>query len=168
MKNIDDEVLNDYLDGHLSESELAEVKIAIESNPVIKSRYEALLAAHKLFGLVSPDMVSNDFEKRVLQRINKRKEIAKQQKRFMMMIFSFFGLLLFSIVGYAFTEVLSSIKLSASENIISTFSVLLDDYQKFLSNKNNLTILGSILSFIMLLSGYFLFELQKKSKRFIG
>mgnify|MGYP001306910872 CR=1 FL=1 len=168
MKNIDDEVLNDYLDGNLAESELVEVKMAIESNPSINARFESLLAVHKLFRLVEPDKVSDDFEKRVMQRINRGREIAKQQKRFMVMIFSFFGLLLFSIVGYAFTEVLSSIKLSASENIISTFSVFLDDYQKFLSNKNNLTILGSILSFVMVISGYFLFELQKKSKRIIG
>lgn len=168
MRNITDEVLNDYLDGNLSKSEMIELKMAIENDHLLKTRYNALLTAHKLLKEVKVEKVSDGFEKRVMSRINRRRELAKQQKRFMMIIFSLFALLLLGIVGYTFTEVMSSIKSPESESLINTFTILLNDYQKLLSNKNNLTILGSILSFVMIISGYSLFEFQKKSKKLMS
>lgn len=163
MINLDDEVLNDYLDGNLSDAQKIEVKAAIENNKLMQMRYESLLAAHELFKQAKSEKVSNDFERKVMQRINRKNTLVKQQKRFMMIIFSLFGLLVLSIVGYALTEVISSLKAAESENIFSTFSIFLADYKKLLTNKNNLSLLGSILSFIMVISGYFLYEFQKKS-----
>lgn len=168
MKNINDEILNDYLDGNLGKSQMIEVKMAIDNDHLLKARYNALLTAHRLLKEVKTEKVSDGFEKRVMSRINRRREIAKQQKRFMMIIFSLFAVLLLGIVGYTFTEVMSSIKSSESENLINSFTIFLNDYQKLLFNKTNLTILGSILSFIMIISGYSLFEFQKRSKKLIS
>ncbi|MDP2365340.1 MAG: hypothetical protein Q8M94_16420 [Ignavibacteria bacterium] len=165
MKSIDDDLLNRYLDNELSIEEKNFVQSSIESNIEIIKRYESLLSTHKLLKNIQPDLVSVDFSKMVMQKISKRGVVESQQKRFLFSILSLFGIIILGIVGYVFYEIISSIQLSDSNKIVSTYSNTIGNYFSAFFGKKNLSIFGSVLSFIMLISGYFLYDYKKHSKK---
>lgn len=165
MKNINDELLNKYLDDELSREEKDLVKTSIENSSEVKKRYEALLKAHNLFNSVEEESLSIDFTKLVMKKLNYKSAIAQQQKYFLLTILSLLGLIILGITGYAFYQVISSIQPIQSSEIVTTYSKDLGDYVSSLFGQKNLTILGSVLSFIMLISGYFLYDYQKHSKK---
>jgi len=165
MSDINDEILNRYLDNELSIEEKNFVKSEIEKSSALKKRYEALLITHSLLKNIQPDSTSVDFSKMVMQKIAKRGIIESQQKRFLLIILSFLGVVILGILGYVFYQILSTIQLSDSNETITTYSNAIGDYFTELFGKKNLSVLGSVLSFIMLVSGYFLYDYQKHSKK---
>jgi cytochrome b subunit of formate dehydrogenase len=165
MKNINDELLNKYLDDELSREEKDFVKSEIENSSEVKKRYEALLKAHSYFNSIEEESPSIDFTKLVMKKLNKRSVIAKQQKYFLLSILSLLGLIIVGITGYALYQVISAIQPIQSSEIVTNYSKYLGDYVSSLFGQKNLTILGSVLSFIMLISGYFLYDYQKHSKK---
>ena len=65
-------------------------------------------------------------------------------------------------------QIISSIQASESTELVTKYSKGIGDYFLNLFGQKNLSIFGSILSLIMLVSGYFLFEYQKQSKKNFG
>jgi cytochrome b subunit of formate dehydrogenase len=165
MKNINDELLNKYLDDELNREEKDLVKTAIENSLEVKERYEALLKAHNLFKSIEEESPSTDFTKLVMNKLNKRSAIDQQQKYFLLSILSLLGLIIVGITGYALYQVISAIQPIQSSEIVTTYSKDLGDYISNLFGQKNLSIFGSVLSFIMLISGYFLYDYQKHSKK---
>ena len=165
MSDINDEILNRYLDNELSIEEKNFVKSDIEKSSVLKKRYEALLITHSLLKNIQPESTSIDFSKIVMQKIAKRGIIESQQKRFLLIILSFLGVVILGIVGYVFYQIFSTIQLSDSNETITTYSNTIGDYFTQLFGKKNLSVLGSVLSFIMLVSGYFLYNYQRHLKK---
>ena len=165
MKNINDELLNKYLDKELNPEEMDEVKAAIKNSVELKKKYEALLTADNLLKSIGTDIVPGDFSKKIINKIRNKKLLAQQQKYFLFTVLSFFGLLVLGITGYVFYEIISSVQVNESSEVITTYSKTVGDYFSSLFGKKNLSILGSVLSFIMLASGYFLYEYQKHSKK---
>jgi cytochrome b subunit of formate dehydrogenase len=165
MNNINDELLNKYLDGELNREEKDLVKTLIESSLEVKKRYETLLKAHSLFNSVEEESPSIDFTKLVMKKLDNKSAIAQQQKYFLLSMLSLLGLIILGITGYALYQVISSIQPIQSSEIVTTYSKGLGDYVSNLFGQKNLTIFGSVLSFIMLISGYFLYDYQKHSKK---
>lgn len=165
MINISDELLNRFLDNELSIEEKNLVKSEIEKSTDVKKRYETLLITHSLLKNIQSDSTTIDFSKMVIQKISKRGVIESQQKRFLLVILSLLVVVILGIVGYVFYQIFSSIQLSDSNETISTYSNTIGDYFSTLFGKKNLSILGSFLSFIMLVSGYFMYDYQKHSKK---
>lgn len=165
MNNINDEILNKYLDEELNREEMDRVKIAIENSSELKKKYEALLSANIFLKNVEPESPSADFTKKVMGKIEIKKASAHQQKYFLFTILSLLGLIVCGITGYVFYETITSIQASETSNLISSYSNSIGDYFSSLFGKKNLSIFGSVLSFIMLVSGYFLYDYQKHSKK---
>jgi len=165
MNNIDDELLNKYLDGELNQDEKDLVKISIESSLEVKKRYEALLKAHSLLNSIKEESPSIDFTKLVMNKLNKKSVIVKQQKFFLLSILSLLGLVILGITGYVLFQVISSMQPTQSSEMVTTYTKDLGDYISNLFGQKNITILGSVLSCIMLISGYFLYDYQKHSKK---
>ena len=165
MNNINDELLNKYLDDELNREEKDLVKTAIENSLKVKKRYEALLKAHNLFKSIEEESPSIDFTKLVMKKLVNKSAIAQQQKYFLLSVLSLLGLIILGITGYVLFQVISSIQPIQSSEIVTTYSKDLGDYVSNLFGQKNLTILGSVLSFIMLISGYFLYDYQKHSKK---
>jgi cytochrome b subunit of formate dehydrogenase len=165
MNNINDELLNKYLDGELNREEKDLVKTLIESSLEVKKRYETLLKAHSLFNSVEEESPSIDFTKLVMKKLDNKSAIAQQQKYFLLSMLSLLGLIILGITGYALYQVISSIQPIQSSEIVTTYSKGLGDSVSNLFGQKNLTIFGSVLSFIMLISGYFLYDYQKHSKK---
>lgn len=165
MKNINDGLLNKYLDDELNREEKDLVKTAIENSLEVKRRYEALLKVHNLFKSIEEESPSIDFTKLVMKKLGNKSAIAQQQKYFLLSILSLLGLVILGITGYVLYQVISSIQPTQSSEIVTTYSQELGDYVSNLFGQKNITILGSVLSFIMLISGYFLYDYQKHSKK---
>jgi cytochrome b subunit of formate dehydrogenase len=168
MININDELLNKYLDDDLNREEKDLVKTAIENSPELSKKYAALFAAHNLLKNMEPDSPRVDFTKLVMNKISARASAARQQKYFLFTVLSFFGLIVLAITGYLLFQIIYSVQTNESTEIVSTYSQSIGDYFTNLFGKKNLSVFGSILSFIMLISGYFLFEYQKQSKKNFG
>ncbi len=165
MNNINDELLNKYLDDELNQDEKVLVKISIESSLEVKKRYEALLKAHSLLNSIKEESTSIDFTKLVMKKLNNKSVVAQQQKYFLLSILSLLGLIILGITGYVLYQVISSIQPIQSSEVVTTYAKDLGDYVSNLFGQKNLTIFGSVLSFIMLISGYFLYDYQKHSKK---
>lgn len=168
MNNINDELLNKYLDNELSREEKDLVKTSIESSSEVKKRYEVLLKAHNLFSRIEEESPSIDFTKLVMKKLNNKSAIAQQQKYFLLYILSLLGLVILGIIGYVLYQVISSIQPAQSSKIVTTYSKDLGDFVSNLFGQKNLTIFGSVLSFIMLISGYFLYDYQRHSKKYFS
>lgn len=168
MKTINDELLNKYLDVELNREEMNQLKNAIENSPEIKKRYEALLSANTFLKSVESDLPSADFTKKVIGKIKIRKSSKHQQKYFLFTVLSLLGLIVCGITAYVFYEIIISIQASESSDLVSNYSNSIGDYFSSFFGKKNLSIFGSVLSFIMLVSGYFLYDYQKHSKKNFG
>jgi len=163
MSNISDEMLNKYIDNELSAEEVRIINDAIKNIPELKSRYLALVNADKILHKMNLESVTPDFSKSVLQKIQRRKVLAKQQKYFLFIVLSFLGIIVLGTVVYIFYQIISS-SAPESSRVVTTYSKCLGNYISDLFGKKNITIFGSVLSFVMLVSAYFFYEYQKKSK----
>lgn len=166
---MNDEILNRLFDGDLSAVERDEVLRSVNNSPEWKKKYETLKKAHELLIAMKPEEVSDNFASIVMSKLSTQKIRAKQQKRFLTFIISFFGIIILSITGFLLYNVLisagNSTETVSSLNILSSY---VKDLSNLLFSKNGTTIIGSALSLIMLVSGYFLFEYQKKMKSSLG
>lgn len=165
MKIIDDNLLNNFIDNDLSIEEKQFLQNEIEKNPEIKKRYENLMLIHNSLKNSGISSTSIDFTKTLMQKISKREQRSVQQKRFLFFMLSIFGFVTVGIVGFLFYQLCSSITITDSNELVANYSKSIGDYISSIFGKKNLSIFGSVLSFIMLVAGYFLFEYQKQSKK---
>jgi hypothetical protein len=169
MIEINDEILNSFFDGDLSNAEKEEVLNAVKSSPVIKKKFDSLKQAHELFTSLKAEEVSPDFTSLVMNKINSQKVRLRQQKRFLTLIISFFGVIILSITGFLLYNILTAANHSTdTSSSITSLGNYVKNLSSLLFSKSGTTIIGSILSFVMLVSGYFLFEYQKKMKSNLG
>ncbi len=164
MINIDDEMLNRFLENDLDRVETDFVRNAIASSAEVKKRYEALLKAHEMLKSVPVESPSIDFTKFIMSKLSARTSIVKQQKYFLFSILSILGLLIIAFTGYTIYQVVSTVQVTGSKEIVIDYSKTIGDYISGIFSKNSLSVIGSILSLIMIISGYFLFEYQRHSK----
>jgi len=166
---MNDEILNRFIDGDLSATERDEVLRVVTSSPEWKKKYETLKKAHELLIAMKPEEVSDNFASLVMSKLNAQKLRARQQKNFLTIIISFFGIIILSITGFVFYNILLSVsQATETSSSITSLSSYVKDLTNLLFSKNGTTIIGSALSLIMLVSGYFLFEYQKKMKSNLG
>ena len=174
MIKITDEILNKYLDGELSNEESNEVKAQLDSSVELQKKFSALKLIHeKLFDL-KEDEVSSDFTTSVMNKIGKRRfAVPKQQKYFIVSVAAFIILLCLLIFGFSISAIISSAQASTGESKSITDSLTnlsegLVVIMKDLFSGKGLSVIGSIFSIVILISGYFFFEMQKRAKANLG
>jgi anti-sigma factor RsiW len=172
MNLLSDEILNKYLDGELDKNQSAEVEEILNKSEYDRKRFSALKLIHKELTLMQEDKVSVDFTNNVMARVNKKFALPKQQNHFIISITSVLILICLVIVTYVVTAVISSSapqteSLQITETVNRFGSGLISELMKLFSGKN-LSIIGSVFSLGILISGYFFFEHQKRSKINLG
>ena len=174
MIQITDEILNRYLDGELSREEAEQVKSALRNSEELQIKFNALKLVHeKLFNL-KEEKVSTDFTDTLMMQIVKRKfTIPKQQKYFIASVATFITLLCLVIFGFAISTMISSTpsSIGESKSVVDSISNLSDGLVGVLMHLfrgEGLSIIGSVFSIIIIISGYFFFEMQKRSKANLG
>ena len=169
MNQITDEILNKYLDGELNALESEQVKAALHSSEDLQRKFNALKIIHDNLSRLKEDELSSDFTDRLMKKIVKRSTVPKQQKYFIASIVSFITLLCLVIFGFSISAILSasSSATSNTQSILDSVTGLSEGLVRSLQqlfSGTGLSIIGSIFSLIILISGYFFFEMQKRSK----
>ena len=173
MINITDEILNKYLDGELNKEESTDVHSAIQSSEELRKKFIALKLVHDELSIISEEEVSSDFTVRLMKKIVKRSIVPKQQKYFIASIVTFITLLCLVIFGFSISAMISASTSAASnsQSMLDSVSGMSDGLVQSirqLFSGSGLSIIGSVFSLIILISGYFFFEMQKRSKANLG
>ena len=169
---LSDEILNKYLDGELDKNQTAEVEEIIINSESDRKRFSALKRIHKELSLMQEDKVSVDFTNNVMTMLSKSFVIPAAQKYFIYSITSFLILLCIGIVVFISISIFSSAapqteSVQITETVNRFGNGLILELKKLFSGKN-LSIIGSVFSLGILISGYFFFEHQKRSKINLG
>jgi hypothetical protein len=174
MIQITDEILNKYLDGELGKEEIREVDLLISNSDELQKKFNALKLVHEKLSELNEDEVSTGFTDILMKQIAKKKfVIPKQQKYFIASVATFITILCLVIFGFSISAVISSTSSSIGDSSslfdsIPNLSEGLLTTIKQLFSGTGLSIIGSIFSIIVLISGYFFFEIQKRSKANLG
>lgn len=168
MRKLTDEILNKYVDGDLDPESRKQVEIILSSSSEDRKNYEALLLIHKQLKKIEEISVKQDFTNRVMNTLLKHKKAYQEQRKFILSISSVFIFLILFIIGiflyFSFTLNNNS---AASSNylqvVISFFNVIASSLTGIFTPKG-LSILGSVLSLGILISGYFFFENLKSTR----
>lgn len=170
MIQITDEILNKFLDGELSRGEVEHVNSALRGSEDLQKKFNALKLVHKELMKFTVDEVSEGFTDTLMKQIAKKQfAIPKQQKYFIASVATFITILCLVIFGFSISAVLSTTPSSIGDSSslfdsIPNLSEGLIKILKVLFSGTGLSIIGSIFSIIVLISGYFFFEMQKRSK----
>jgi hypothetical protein len=174
MIHITDEILNKYLDGELSREEVEQVKSTLLASKELLMKFNALKFVHENLSALKEYEVNPGFTEKLMKQIVKRRTVVpKQQKYFIVSVTTFISLLCLVIFGFAISAVISASPTSSAESktIVDSVSNLSNEMVNIVSQifkGQGLSIIGSIFSLIILISGYFFFEMQKRVKTNLG
>ena len=172
MNLLSDEILNKYIDGELNASQIEEIKAALEKSEDDRKRFNVLKVVHDKLSLIQEDEISEDFTNIVMAKISKPFTVPRRQKYFIVSITSIFILVCLGIVGYVASIIISSStpqteSIQMTETVQKISNGLITELRKLFSG-SGLSIVGSVLSLAILISGYFFFERQKQTKANLG
>jgi hypothetical protein len=174
MIQITDEILNKFLDGELNREEVEQVNSALRGSEELRTKFNALKLVHENLNKLEEDVVSINFTESLMKQIVKKQfVIPKQQKYFIASVVTFITILCLVIFGFVISALISSVSQpeAESKSVLDSVSYLTDGLVqnlKQLFSGTGLSIIGSIFSIIILISGYFFFEMQKRVKTNLG
>ena len=171
MNRLDDETLNKYIDGELDADDFDEVSKILSYSEEDNKRFLALQRVHDELKNAGVPEVSLNFTGSVMAKIKVKARARKKDSAFVITLGSILvGACLF-IIGYIIFNLPGGQTASASgpdlKNYVNAFTVMLESFSKLL-NQTNISILGSVISFGLLISGYFFFESIKHTKNGFG
>ncbi len=168
--HLSDEILNKYVDNELSAEELSEVSEHINACTECLSKLKAQRVVEHQLKRIENFTLSDSFTNLVMTKINVSAIHKPKKSYFMRFIFSFFALSCLAILIFIFAnmpEVNNSGEYSkwfdnAGEFINGVFSA----NQKLFSQKT-ISLIGSMLTIILLATGYFIYDFHKRFKNHI-
>lgn len=167
MIELNDEILNRYIDGELNSSELKEVKEILKESEDAKRRLLALQLVHNELKNYPVSKTSPDFTSLLMRKIVRRTE-PKAQRYFIFSISSVFVLVSLGIIGYLTAYILSLGSSSEeSNNGVNTFIYLVEklvDGVKSVFSSGNVSVIGFIFSFAIIISAWFFFDSHRQAK----
>jgi len=167
MIELNDNILNKYIDDELDSSLAQQIKIQLESSPEDMNKYKALLFIHNELRRLPVDDVSPNFTANLMLKIQRSLKSKKEQNLFVISILSFFFLISLGIIGYLLANYIFTAE-PGSSDAITQLTQRSEEFVTLLRNffsKGNISIIGSIFSFVILISGYFFYESVKHSKQ---
>ncbi len=167
MKELTDELLNRYIDGELSPAELKEVEEILKVSEDAKRRLLAMQLVHNELKNYPVKKTSPVFTSVLMKKIVRRTN-PKGQRYFIFSISSVFVLISLGIIGYL-TSYIVSMSSSTEEgspgldNFINLVEKLVYGI-KTLFSSGNISVIGFIFSFAIIISAWFFFDSHKQAK----
>ena len=167
MKELTDELLNRYIDGELSAAELKETEEILKASEDAKRRLLAMQLVHNELKNYPVRTTSLDFSSVLMRKIIRRTN-PKGQRYFIFSISSVFVLMSLGIIGYLTSYILSmgssnEGRSSGADNFIYLVEKLVYGI-KTLFSSGNVSVIGFIFSFVIILSAWFFFDSHKQAK----
>jgi hypothetical protein len=167
MIEITDEILNRYIDGELSTSEVKELNIILMKSEEIGKKLRALQVVHNELLKMPVKETSSDFTSLLMKKIIRRPE-RKGQKYFIFSVSSFFLLISLMIIGYLTSYIISyGSKSSETNSGFDTLVLYLESFVhsiKSVFSTGNVSLIGFIFSFGIIISAYFFFDSHRQAK----
>ena len=166
MIEVTDDLLNKFIEGELDSDSVKEITDAVNKNEELRIRLNALQKVHEELKKIKIKETRSDFTSLIMSKITKPLNFKKSDKAFILSISSILGIFSLAIVGITVYYAVMSLGKTGTET--SLFQTLFS-YSKNLSNiisgifsKGSISVIGSIFSFILIITGYFFFESRKR------
>jgi hypothetical protein len=168
VNHITDEVLNKYIDNELNSDELSLLNEHIRICDSCFAKLKAQRVVENNLRKIVTFTTSFSFAEKVMQKISSSSgKFVPRKSYFFRIVFSVFILGSLAVVALVF----ANLPVTSSGGNNQEWVKLFDNYiVKIFSafenslNKINLSLLGTILTFILFVSGYFVFESHRKIK----
>lgn len=167
MKTLSDEILNKYLDGDLNKVESAELEDILAVSKDARLKLNAMRQADSLLKNLPLSELRSDFTNDVMNRIQWIIRSKHEQKNFIIIVSAVFILLCLGIAAVAGIEILHNLNPGSSKvvmNVVSYTKNITEGIQTILSNRN-ITIVGGLFSFGLIISAYFFFDYSKMLRK---
>jgi hypothetical protein len=169
MSGLSDEILNKYIDGELDQAVLNDVREQLKNSEPDRLKLMMLQKVHSELGRLKTFEVQDNFTSLLMSKIQKRSVVVRKDKFFMLSISSIFMLIILTIISYILVISFNAAGGGTQNardvnnylNLITNFSTSI----KGLLSPKNVSIIGSILSFGIIITGYLFFENQRQAKR---
>lgn len=169
MKNLNDEILNKYIDGELDHKTVNEVNELLLRSEKYKTKLQLLQSVHDELKKIKEEETSLDFTSKVMSKIKKKVKTRAKDKYFILSISTIFILTSLAIIIYILNALIKNVSTNSSsinmwDDYINFITANLQLLRSFLS-PNNISVIGSIFSFGIIIIGYIFFENLRTSKR---
>jgi anti-sigma factor RsiW len=167
MTGLTDEILNRYLDGELSPTELNEVREIFDSSEDARRRLYAMQLVHDGLKKYKVRKPSPAFTSVLMKKIVRRTE-PKGQRYFIFSISSIFVLVSLAIIAYLASYIISTGQASSEgNNSVNTLLSLAERMVhgiKTLFTAGNVSLIGFIFSFAIIISAWFFFDSHRQAR----
>lgn len=167
MKKVNNELLNDYIDNLLDTSKIKEVNNLINEDEESLKHLKALKSVDESLHHLEVTPAPAGFTERVMKLIiSKSKSTVKSINYYFISVLGFFSIAIISVIVYAY-KLTENTGTTDKVTILDTATNFIKDNLpnwKSLFSNNNVIMLGIVLTVILLLSGYFMFESHKNFK----
>lgn len=172
MNRLDDDILNKYIDGELDSAAFDEVSRILSSSEEDNRRFLALQRVHEELKNSEIPEVSGSFTASIMAKIKVKSKARNKDSAFVITIGSVFVGACLLIIGYILFNLPGGQAAGSSsgtdlKNYLNMFMAAFESLSKLLTS-TNISILGSVISFGLLISGYFFFESIKHTKNGFG
>lgn len=167
MIELNDDLLNKYIDGELNREMMQQVKVKLESSPQDMVKYKTLLSIHNELKKMPVEEVSLNFTANLMLKVQRNLKSKREQNFFIVSVLSLFFLICIGIISYLLANYIFTAE-PGSSDVGTQFTEHSENFITLLRNffsKGNISIIGSVFSFILLISGYFFFDSIKHSKQ---
>ena len=166
---ITDELLNKYIDNELSEAELKKLTEILKNDTDAQLRLKALNLTEDILRKIEISPAPENFTHKFMSKISTSTSSVKDKvSYFYIGMISFFALAISGILGFSISQIeFSSSNFTENNQYIQKtrelFSGGLEHINSLLAN-DSILLVGTGLTFVLLVSGYFIFENHKNFK----
>jgi len=169
MIELNDEILNKYIDGELDQASLNEVREQLKNSENDRMKLAMFQKVHGELGKLKTFEPSKDFTSMVMSRVQKEVKSGQKDRFFMLFILSVFGVIICGVLSYILVLGFQHTGGNAQDvQNISNYVNYINDFSGSIKNilsPKNISVFGSILSFGVIISGYLFFESQRQTRR---
>jgi hypothetical protein len=172
VNHITDEILNKFIDNELTTSELTQINDHIKICNECLTRLKAQKVVDNKLKRIDTYLAPLNFTEKVMKKISATAVKFKPKKSyFFRVVFSVFIIGALAVLAFAFANIPASSSANETMEWTKFFSSivpkLLSGYESSLS-KSSVSLIGTILTFILFVSGYFVYESHRKVKNQIN
>lgn len=168
MKKITDEILNDYIDNQLDDASIQELKKQLDENDDALNKLKALRVVDNSLKSINVIPAPEGFTNKLMKLIaSSTKKVVSKVSYFFVSVIGLFTVMIISVLGFAYYTSAKSNQVSEYDTslrkVIEYVSQFISLFKNFF-NSQNITTIGMALTFLLLISGYYLLESHKEFK----
>lgn len=169
MKNVNDELLNRYIDGELSAQEINDLEKELAANSSLVDRLKALKMTETVLKGMEHESAPANIAQRIMQKIESVSSIKNQKPYFLYGIVVFIAFITIAAVGLVLSQLppesedalpiepfIDKLTVAVSENVSVISEVL---------QNPTILLIGASLTLISLIAAYYLFDAHKSFKK---